>query len=173
MVKDKYHIPKISSNQKGSGQLWAQKAQELWINEWSQDPVSRETWLTFQSKSLNLRKRRKGGINFPYVSLLPEESRTILKPAELCLWFRKGKADPWGRCYCSILRKSHGHPKVNHPGQSATFNTGATVHQQKDHSSLRERVMTGISKVWAFFQTQCCGTLNRPQYISKHSFYMY
>ena len=71
------------------------------------------------------------------------------------------------------IRKSHGHPKVNHPGQSATFNTGATVHQQKDHSSLRERVMTGISKVWAFFQTQCCGTLNRPQYISKHSFYMY
>lgn len=84
---------KISSNQKGSGQLWAQKAQELWINEWSQDPVSRETWLTFQNKSLNLRKRRKEGINFPYVSLLPEESRTILKPAELCLWFRKGKAD--------------------------------------------------------------------------------
>lgn len=85
MVKDKYHIPKISSNQKGSGQLWVQKAQELWISKWSQDPVSREIWLTFQSKSLNLRKRRKEGINFPYVSPFPEESRTILKPAELCL----------------------------------------------------------------------------------------
>ena len=30
--------------------------------------------------------------------------------------FRKGRVDPWGRCYCSIFRKSHGHPNLDHPG---------------------------------------------------------
>ena len=38
--------------------------------------------------------------------------------------FRKERVDPWGRCYCSILRKSHRNPNLDHSGQSATFNTG-------------------------------------------------
>lgn len=89
--------------------------------------------------------------------------------------FRKGRVDPLKADVIVLFsEKAHGHLILDHLGWSASnLQHGGNLPRQKDYSSLKDRVMIGIFKVWTFFQTQCCCTLNKPQYISKHNFYMY